>query len=98
MITYECIDCHWDVTDVMGDTVPDPTLCIECKFIRSLPTEEQQKAVRSLTLKAKGDQSAKSITCPQCGHESHNINDIAYEYCVNCHQFHADMKDAAIPN
>lgn len=33
-----------------------------------------------------------STTCPQCGMESHNPNDVLEKYCGNCHQFYSAMK------
>ncbi len=27
------------------------------------------------------------ITCPFCGHTSHNANDVAQRYCGHCHVF-----------
>jgi transcription elongation factor Elf1 len=29
-----------------------------------------------------------AITCLICGRTSYNKNDIEYEYCGNCHQYH----------
>lgn len=28
-----------------------------------------------------------SLTCPRCGVQSHNVHDIAFGYCGNCHDF-----------
>lgn len=35
--------------------------------------------------------SSASITCPKCGMESHNPNDVRERYCGNCHQFHSAL-------
>jgi hypothetical protein len=34
-----------------------------------------------------------SITCPQCGATSYNLNDIEHRYCGRCHRFHDDPFD-----
>lgn len=36
-----------------------------------------------------------SITCPRCGRESFNPNDVAERYCGACHEFHENMGRAA---
>ncbi len=32
------------------------------------------------------------IRCPQCGLVSWNPQDVHYQYCGNCHQYHIDME------
>lgn len=38
-----------------------------------------------------------SITCPQCGMTSHNINDVRERYCGNCRMFHENMREDSRP-
>lgn len=45
MVTFLCIDCRVEVTDVVGECVPDPALCMVCKVIRSV-SEEDRPALR----------------------------------------------------
>jgi ribosomal protein L37E len=34
-----------------------------------------------------------SVTCPRCGMESFNENDVIHAYCGFCHKFHTDMQE-----
>ena len=36
------------------------------------------------------DKSDFSITCPNCGRTSYNLNDVEQRYCVACHRFADD--------
>lgn len=45
MVTYDCIDCGIEVTNVSTSLAPDPPLCLTCRFVRDVP-EEEREAVR----------------------------------------------------
>src|SRR5690349_20942845 len=55
------------------------------------PSANCLHAVRTYLLKEKIMHDSESITCPQCGMTSSNLNDVRERYCENCHQFHDDM-------
>lgn len=39
-----------------------------------------------------------SIVCPRCGLRSYHPRDIEEQYCVSCHDFHENMREATMPN
>lgn len=46
----------------------------------------------SLTFELINKNNQNAIKCLICGRISYNSNDIKYEFCGNCHEYHSKLK------